>query len=89
LGRGAVPSLSLARNLMLTRKEAIGNSGWLDRGALQAQAARIIADYKVKSGGSQAVAKSLSGGNLQKFIMGREIDAKPETSDRLAADLGC
>jgi ABC-type uncharacterized transport system ATPase subunit len=77
LGRGAVPSLSLARNLLLTRKESVAGNGWLNRGALQAQAARIIADYKVKSGGPQAVAKSLSGGNLQKFIMGREIDAKP------------
>jgi simple sugar transport system ATP-binding protein len=78
LGRGAVPSLSLARNLLLTRKEAVSSSGWLNRGALQAQAARIIAEYKVKTGGPQSVAKSLSGGNLQKFIMGREIDAKPD-----------
>ncbi|MES2510430.1 MAG: ABC transporter ATP-binding protein [Pseudomonadota bacterium] len=77
LGRGAVPSLSLARNLMLTRKEAIGKSGWLHRNVLQAQATRIISAFKVKAGGPQAVAKSLSGGNLQKFIMGREIDAKP------------
>ena len=77
LGRGAVPSLSLARNLLLTRKEAVGKSGWLNRGKLQAQAARIIAGFSVKSGGPHAAAKSLSGGNLQKFIMGREIDAKP------------
>jgi simple sugar transport system ATP-binding protein len=77
LGRGAVPSLSLARNLMLTRKEAVGAGGWLKGGALQAQARRIIARFKVKCGGPQAVARSLSGGNLQKFIMGREIDANP------------
>ncbi|MES2400659.1 MAG: ABC transporter ATP-binding protein [Pseudomonadota bacterium] len=77
LGRGAVPSLSLARNLMLTRKEAIGKSGLLHRGTLHAQATRIIAAFNVKAGGPQAMAKSLSGGNLQKFIMGREIDAKP------------
>jgi simple sugar transport system ATP-binding protein len=77
LGRGAVPSLSLARNLLLTRKESVAGNGWLNGTALQAQAERIIAAYKVKSGGPQAVAKSLSGGNLQKFIMGREIDAKP------------
>jgi ABC-type uncharacterized transport system ATPase subunit len=77
LGRGAVPALSLARNLLLTRKEAIGRGGWLNRGKLQSQAARIISDYRVKSGGPQSTAKSLSGGNLQKFIMGREIDARP------------
>jgi ABC-type uncharacterized transport system ATPase subunit len=78
LGRGAVPTLSLARNLMLTRREAVGRGGWLNGRLLQAQAERIIAGFKVKSGGPQAVAKSLSGGNLQKFIMGREIDAKPD-----------
>ena len=77
LGRGAVPSLSLARNLMLTRKESIGRSGWLNQSRLQAQTENIIARYKVKCGGPQAVARSLSGGNLQKFIMGREIDARP------------
>ena len=77
LGRGAVPSLSLARNLMLTRHESIGHSGWLNRSRLQAQADDIISRYKVKCAGSQAVARSLSGGNLQKFIMGREIDARP------------
>jgi ABC-type uncharacterized transport system ATPase subunit len=69
--------LSLARNLMLTRKESIARSGWLNRSRLQAQAEDIITRYKVKCGGPQAVARSLSGGNLQKFIMGREIDAKP------------
>ena len=83
LGRGAVPSLSLARNLLLTRKEAIGKSGWFTLGwirrhRLQAQAACIIERYKVKSGGPHALARSLSGGNLQKFIMGREIDAQPQ-----------
>ena len=77
LGRGAVPSLSLARNLLLTRKEAVGSGGWLSGGKLQAQARQIIERYKVKCGGPQAAAKSLSGGNLQKFIMGREIDAGP------------
>ena len=77
LGRGAVPALSLARNLLLTREEGVGTLGWLDRRLLQSQAESIIARYKVKAGGHAALARSLSGGNLQKFIMGREIDAKP------------
>ncbi len=77
LGRGAVPTLSLAHNLLLTRREAVGRSGWLGLRALQAQAAGIIARYQVKAGGPQAAAQSLSGGNLQKFIIGREIEAQP------------
>ena len=78
LGRGAVPTMSLAHNLLLTRTEHVGRGGWLNLNALQAQAAGVIARFNVKAGGPQAVAKSLSGGNLQKFIVGREIAAKPK-----------
>ena len=78
LGRGAVPPLSLARNLLLTRTEAVGAGGWLRPKRLRAQADAIIARFNVKAAGSRAAARSLSGGNLQKFIMGREIDASPK-----------
>ena len=82
LGRGAVPTLSLAHNLLLTRTESISMprfaGGWIRVRQLEAHAARLIKQFKVKAGGSQAVARSLSGGNLQKFIVGREIDAKPK-----------
>ena len=77
LGRGAVPTLSLAHNLLLSRRDTVGPGGWLRLGALKAQAEDIIARYKVKANGPGAAAKSLSGGNLQKFIVGREIEAKP------------
>lgn len=78
LGRGAVPSLGLAQNLLLTRTDTVGRSGWIDVKALQRQAAGIIQRFNVKAGGPDAAARSLSGGNLQKFIVGREIDAKPK-----------
>ncbi|HSV52570.1 MAG TPA: ABC transporter ATP-binding protein [Burkholderiaceae bacterium] len=77
LGRGAVPTLGLAHNLMLTRLNAIGKSGWINVKALEAQAQDIIRRFNVKAGGPNSAAKSLSGGNLQKFIVGREIDANP------------
>ena len=77
LGRGAVPSMALAQNLMLTRHEAVGRGGWIHLARLQAQAQGIIARFGVRAGGPLAPARSLSGGNLQKFIVGREIDAKP------------
>ena len=77
LGRGAVPSMGLAHNLLLTRKTALGKGGWIRMGQLQAQARDIIARFNVKAGGPNAAAQSLSGGNLQKFIVGREIDARP------------
>ena len=77
LGRGAVPSMSLAHNLLLTRGNAVGRGGWLRMGQLQHQARAIIERFHVKAGGPNAPAQSLSGGNLQKFIVGREIDAAP------------
>lgn len=77
LGRGAVPSMGLAHNLLLTRKTAVGKGGWIRMGALQAQARDIIRRFNVKAGGPNSAAQSLSGGNLQKFIVGREIDARP------------
>ncbi|WP_026431709.1 ABC transporter ATP-binding protein [Paracidovorax oryzae] len=78
LGRGAVPTMGLADNLLLTRSDCVGSGGWVRTGALAAQARRIIERFQVKAGGPLAAAKSLSGGNLQKFIVGREIDAGPK-----------
>ena len=78
LGRGAVPTLSLAHNLMLTRRNALRRGGWIDVKALQQQARGVIGRFNVKAGGPNAAAQSLSGGNLQKFIVGREIDASPK-----------
>jgi simple sugar transport system ATP-binding protein len=77
LGRGAVPTMGLAHNLLLTRTNAVGASGWIKLGALQKHAQAIIERFHVKAGGPNAAAQSLSGGNLQKFIVGREIDANP------------
>jgi len=77
LGRGAVPTLSLAHNLLLTRGEALGAGGWIRMGALAEQARGILARFKVKAAGPSTTARSLSGGNLQKFIVGREISAAP------------
>ena len=81
LGRGAVPSLSLAQNLLLTRTESISiprfAGGWIRVKALENHAARLIEHFHIKAGGPNSAARSLSGGNLQKFIVGREIDSNP------------
>ncbi len=78
LGRGAVPTMSLAHNTLLTRTEGLGAGGWIRTAAVRSLATAIIDRFKVKAGGPGAAAKSLSGGNLQKFIVGREISAKPK-----------
>jgi len=78
LGRGAVPTMGLAHNLLLTRREPVRAGGWLDLGRMTAMTQDIIDRFNVKAGGPASAARSLSGGNLQKYIVGREIDAKPK-----------
>jgi simple sugar transport system ATP-binding protein len=53
-------------------------SGWIRGGAVRAFAQRCIDAFDVRCGGPDALAQSLSGGNLQKFIVGREILQEPK-----------
>jgi simple sugar transport system ATP-binding protein len=79
LGRGAVPAMSLAGNMLLShQKRPYVRYGVVDFAYTRNAAADIIARFKVKAGGALALAKSLSGGNLQKFIVGREIARAPK-----------
>jgi ABC-type uncharacterized transport system ATPase subunit len=75
---GPCPCWGWPTTCMLTRNEAFGAGGWIRLGVLERQATAIIQRFGVKAGGPHAAAKSLSGGNLQKFIVGREIDANPK-----------
>jgi general nucleoside transport system ATP-binding protein len=86
LGRGAVPTMSLTENVLLTRPEGLSTQAWAKSlfggfvhwPSVKNQAAGLIERFHVKAGGPQAAAKSLSGGNLQKYLVGREIDAQPK-----------
>jgi ABC-type uncharacterized transport system ATPase subunit len=78
LGRGAVPGMSLADNALLTGAAAgMVRNGFIMAGATRSFARATIADFEVKCGGENAAAERLSGGNLQKFIVGREIRLTP------------
>jgi simple sugar transport system ATP-binding protein len=77
IGRGTVPGLSLSANTLLTRREAVARGGLLRWVAARQLAVRLIRRFGVRAHSPEALAASLSGGNLQKFIMGREIDARP------------
>jgi simple sugar transport system ATP-binding protein len=77
IGHGAVPSLSLAGNVVLTRGEPVGRGGWLRWPVARALAGRLIDRFDVVAEGPDAPAASLSGGNLQKLIVGREVEAAP------------
>ena len=79
LGRGAVPAMSLADNSLLTAyDQGLLQHGLIRRDAVTQFAQNCIASFHVKCSGPQAPANSLSGGNLQKFIVGRELMQKPQ-----------
>ncbi|MCE3253069.1 MAG: transporter ATP-binding protein [Cellvibrio sp.] len=79
IGRGALGNMSLTENNLLTSYiNQTGKCGWLNWPAIKARATEIIATYNVKATSADASAKSLSGGNLQKFIIGREILQNPK-----------
>jgi len=79
LGRGAVPRMSLTENALLTAHQAgMLNHGMIRFERIAAFARKCISDFNVKCGGEDHAANSLSGGNLQKFIMGREILLAPK-----------
>jgi simple sugar transport system ATP-binding protein len=78
LGRGAVPDMALADNVLLSlQTPAIIRHGFVRHKVIAQRAAAIIARFQVKAGGPQALARSLSGGNLQKYIVGREVMREP------------
>jgi simple sugar transport system ATP-binding protein len=79
LGRGAVPPHTLWENAVLTaHRFGTVRNGLVDRQKAGAFAKSIIDKFKVKANGPQSTAQSLSGGNLQKFIVGREIALQPK-----------
>ena len=79
LGRGAVPEMSLADNALLTGYQSgMVRGGFIQLGRVRDYAADVRAAFDVRSAGIDAEARSLSGGNLQKFIIGREVGLQPK-----------
>ncbi|WFP79496.1 ABC transporter ATP-binding protein [Mesorhizobium sp. WSM4906] len=79
LGRGAVPEMSLVLNSLLTAHPfGLVKRGLVDTARAKAFTETCIRQYDVRTPGSEAEANALSGGNLQKFIVGREIMLSPK-----------
>lgn len=79
LGRGAVPEMSLVDNSLLTGfLQGLVHIGFINPRKTEQFADQIIDKFKVKTPNNRAQAQSLSGGNLQKFIIGREILQNPK-----------
>ncbi len=80
LGHAAAPDMSLTENALLTgaAREGLVRRGLVDWGAARGFAERIIEHFDVRTPGPQNAARSLSGGNLQKFVIGREVLQRPD-----------
>jgi simple sugar transport system ATP-binding protein len=78
-GHAAVPDFSLAENSVLTARHRLPLAplGVISRGDVTRFTDAVIKHFDVRTTGTGALARSLSGGNLQKFIMGREIGQQP------------
>ncbi|PHV72013.1 heme ABC transporter ATP-binding protein [Sporanaerobium hydrogeniformans] len=79
--RGLVLDYTMEDNMVLEvyNKKPFSNYGLLNRQAITDYANKIIKDFDVRSGeGGASIARSLSGGNQQKAIIGREIELDPE-----------
>ncbi len=78
-GHAAVPDMTLSENAILSARtrKGLASGGLLRMGAARSFAENVIKSFGVKATGPRAAARSLSGGNLQKFIMGREIGQEP------------
>ncbi|MDR7418569.1 MAG: ABC transporter ATP-binding protein [Armatimonadota bacterium] len=79
LRMGIVPSLSVAENLVLKtyRQPPFSRGPIIDRTAIDRFARRMIAEYEIVTPGPQTPARLLSGGNIQKLILSRELSARP------------
>ncbi|MFK8251528.1 ABC transporter ATP-binding protein [Ancylobacter terrae] len=75
LGHAAAPDMRLSDNVLLTTHGDghLVNGGIIRRRALQAHFAAIVKRFDVRFGGRDPKARRLSGGNLQKFVIGREV----------------
>lgn len=80
LGHSAVPELSLSENILLS--QFLGNDfskmGILDFKKIDLYTKDVIKKFNVKTPSEKVFAKNLSGGNLQKFVIGREVNSKPK-----------
>jgi ABC-type uncharacterized transport system ATPase subunit len=80
LGHGAVPEMSLVDNAFLTAHVRLGliKLGVINYPETVRYTQSVIKDFDVRTPNENVSADSLSGGNLQKFIVGREINQSPE-----------
>jgi simple sugar transport system ATP-binding protein len=79
LGHAAAPDMSLTENAVLTGavRKGLASGGFIGWRKARGFADEIIERFDVRTPGNHVAARALSGGNLQKFVVGREILQEP------------
>ena len=79
LGTGLAPSLSVTSNAVIKtyRRRSLSHGPLLALRRMRETALRIISRYDVKTPGPDTPVRNLSGGNLQKLVLGREFEDEP------------
>jgi len=79
LGTGLAPSLSVTSNVVIKtyRRRSLSHGPLLDLRRMRDAALGIIRGYDVKTPGPETPVRNLSGGNLQKLVLGREFSDEP------------
>ncbi|RID92092.1 ABC transporter ATP-binding protein [Gemmobacter lutimaris] len=80
LGHAAAPNMTLTENALLSGavRQGLTARGFIDWRGTEAFAEKIIESFDVRTPGTHVAARALSGGNLQKFVVGRELLQSPE-----------
>lgn len=80
LGHAAAPNMSLVENALLTGaiRQGLTKNGFVNWKGATDFADQIIREFDVRTPGSDRAARALSGGNLQKFVIGREVLQEPD-----------
>ncbi len=80
MGHAAAPDMSLTENAVMTAmtRQKLTSKGFVHWGKARSFAEGVIKTFDVRTPGPANAARSLSGGNLQKFVIGREIMQDPD-----------
>ena len=78
IGVGLAPRMNVTENAMMRAYRTLCNGLLIDREAAVANGERLVAEFNVKVGQMDSPIAALSGGNLQRLLVGREIDNDPK-----------
>jgi general nucleoside transport system ATP-binding protein len=78
-GHAAAPDFTLSENIVLTGhgSDGLTQFGFINGTVAKQKSQKVISTFDVRKSGADPLARTLSGGNLQKFVVGREILREP------------